>query len=126
MRKPIEFTQHPADFPEGVYRAHCIYVVDGDTYDFLVDLGFLQYTYLTVRLRSLDTPEIFRPSSEEERIRGQGAKARVEDLLLGKPAMLRPFKDSTTFGRFVADVLYWDGAEWKDLAETLDRDGWRK
>ena len=126
MRKPNEFAHHPADFPETTYRAHCNHVTDGDTFDFLVDLGFLQYAYLTVRLRNLDTPEVFRPVSEEEKARGLGAKARVEELLLGKPAMLRPFKDSTTFGRFVADVMYWDGSGWEDLAGTLGREGWRK
>jgi hypothetical protein len=46
-RKPIEFTEHPSAFgdaqSQGLYRGHCRYVVNGDTYDVLIDLGFHDY-----------------------------------------------------------------------------------
>ena len=118
-RKPVEFSNHPAAFGDarakGLYRAHCRYVVDGDTFDVLIDLGFNNYAYETLRLRDVDTPEI----RGEERERGLIAKARVQELLLDKPVLVRSFKDVETFGRFVADVQYWEDGEWLDLGETL-------
>ena len=48
-RKPSVLQDHPVDFADakaaGLYRAVCQYVVDGDTADFLIDLGLYQYAY---------------------------------------------------------------------------------
>jgi len=122
-RKPIEFSEHPAAFDDvraqGLYRAHCRYVVDGDTFDVLIDLGFQNYAYEALRLRDVDTPEI----RGDERERGLAAKARVQELILDTPVLVRSFKDVETFGRFVADVLYWKEGEWLDLGETLVSEG---
>ncbi len=122
-RKPIEFSEHPLTFDEaraqGFCRGHCRYVVDGDTFDMLIDLGFHNFAYETLRLHDVDTPEI----RGEERQRGLEAKARVEELILDRPVLVRSFKDQETFGRFVADVRYWTGSAWSDLGETLVSEG---
>lgn len=127
MRKPHDFKQHPEPFQTGAYRGVVKHVTDGDTLDVFIDLGFLQYAYLTVRLRKIDTPEIFRPGNEEERRRGQEAKAFVEQLLLDKPVMVVPYKDATSFGRFVADIIYFGpGGVWWDLGDAIREAGLEK
>ena len=70
MRKPQEFANHPHKFPDSMeYRAYCKYIVDGDTFDFIIDLGMFTYTYATVRLRDIDTPEIYGRADEETKKR---------------------------------------------------------
>lgn len=118
-RKPSEFVKHPVSFGRaqevGLVRGVCRRVVDGDTYDFFIDLGFNQYAYHTIRLLDVDTPEpappigwdwlpIFRPETEEERKLGRQAAERCRELMLNKPVLLRSYKDAQTFGRFVAEV----------------------
>jgi micrococcal nuclease len=100
MRKPVDFADHPVPV-RGLYRAVCKHVVDGDTFDFLIDLGFNQYAYATVRLNGVNTPEIF---SGTEREWGKKVKTYVEGLLLNRQVELRTKPDAITFGRYVADV----------------------
>jgi endonuclease YncB( thermonuclease family) len=139
VRKPVEFENHPIGFETartiGCYRAVCKNVTDGDTYDVFIDLGMNQYAYLTVRLRGLDTAEIFHPSNLAERTHGLAAKARAEELILQKPVLIRSFKDTETFGRYVADVYYlWpnpmptvgQGYAEVSLATTLREEGFAK
>lgn len=49
------------------YRATVRRVVDGDTIDFDVDLGFYMHAHIRVRLLGVDTPEIYgvKKGSEE-------------------------------------------------------------
>lgn len=114
------FANHPSPFPtDGRYRAICSHVVDGDTFDTLVDLAFGVSSYETLRLHDFDAPEIFHPKSPAERDLGNKAFARCRELLENRAVLLRTFKDDQTFGRYVADVWFWTGTEWKDLAQTL-------
>jgi endonuclease YncB( thermonuclease family) len=125
MRKPVEFVGHPSPYLAGTFRAVCRYVVDGDTFDVFIDLGFLKYAYETIRLRDFDAPELRSPDPVEKQ-RAFDAKARVEALVLDKPVLLVPYKDVETFGRFVAAVQWWDGTGWHDLATTLAVEGFAK
>lgn len=132
MRKPAEFENHPAPYElarqMGFFRAVCKNVTDGDTYDFLIDLGMGKYAYDTVRLHGLDTAEIFHPTSAAERTHGLAAKERVTDLLLGKPVLIKTYKDVETFGRYVADVgiVTANPLTVSDLAEVLRSEGFAK
>ena len=110
------FVDHPAAFDAaglaGVFRALCVAVVDGDTVDLVLDLGFRQYALVTVRLRGVDTPEI-NGRTQDERVRAAAARDRAAALLLDKACLVRSFKDRQTFGRYVAHiwVLPYDGAD---------------
>lgn len=131
MRKPSEFTSHPMSHVEsvqrGVLRAVCKYVTDGDTFDMLISLGMDQYSYATIRLHDLDTPEIFHPSNKAELEHGQAAKARVAGSILDRPVLLKTFRDAETFGRYVADVSYFNGnSAWLSLAYMLRSEGFEK
>jgi endonuclease YncB( thermonuclease family) len=121
-REPIEFGQHPSPFPGGEYRAHCRHVVDGDTFDALIDLGFNQYSYATIRLRGVNSPET-RTKDAGEKLRGVAAANRTRLLIEGKPVVLRSSPDPLTFGRYVADVRFQQEGVWRDLAQTLLAEG---
>ncbi len=122
-RIPPEFIAHFLPFPEQpIYRGVCTYVVDGDTFDVLCDLGFNDYRYITVRLRGVDTPE--RNSSDPaERARALDATRYTAVLILGKQIALTTYKDTQTFGRYVADVSLLQNGVLVDLAGLLREAG---
>jgi micrococcal nuclease len=121
-REPLEFSQHPSPFLGGVFRAVCRHVVDGDTFDVLVDLGFNQYAYATIRLRGIDTPET-RTRDAVEKARGFAARDRTRRLIEGMPVVLQTHPDPGTFGRYVAEVRFLQDGEWRDLAGVLLAEG---
>ena len=96
------------------YEAYCIKVVDGDTYDFRVDLGFGIWNTIRVRLAGYDTPEL-RSKSLAERDHARQAKAFCAQALLGNlgknppTVLLRTEKDRTgKYGRYIARVYFLD------------------
>lgn len=57
-------------------------MVDGDTIDVLIDLGFYVELRERLRLEGIDTPEIYRvPKDSEEYKKGMVAKEYVERRL---------------------------------------------
>ena len=62
------------------YQAQIIRVVDGDTIDVLIDLGFDMHVKERVRLAGVDTPESRTRDDREKRF-GKLATERVEQLL---------------------------------------------
>lgn len=103
-------------------------VVDGDTVDIMVDLGFKTFKEIRVRLKDIDTPEIFRPSCKDELEHGRLAKLFVEHVILHKTITLVTFKDKTgKYGRYLADIVYTeqDGLA-KFLTEELKLAGFEK
>lgn len=108
-RKPPDFEDHPASFSSvtaaGFTRAVCYHVVDGDTADFLIDLGWYHYAYHALRFEGIDTAET-RGTRGAEHALALEAKARVEELLLGRPVLIQARKQAETFGRFVAQIWF--------------------
>ena len=89
------------------YRATIDRVVDGDTFDLVVDVGFYMSLTTRVRLRGVDTPEVKGPERQD----GLRASAYVmERLTPGKVVLIRSYKKGR-FGRFIADVSYVPGVE---------------
>ena len=65
------------------YRCKVLKVVDGDTADVDIDLGFgIVLTDERVRLMGIDTPES-RTSDKVEDLFGEAAKARLKELIAG-------------------------------------------
>lgn len=76
------------------YNAEVVKVVDGDTLDLLVDLGFRVFTKVRCRLCGVDTPEKYGvKKSSEEYQRGVAASDFVEGWLstLGDRVTIRSF-----------------------------------
>ena len=61
------------------YKAKVNRVIDGDTVDILIDLGFGLYKDVKARLWGINAPEISHPKDEEELLRGLATKGRVEE-----------------------------------------------
>ena len=62
------------------YNAKLDRVVDGDTVDALVDLGFNTWKKIRIRMVGMNAPES-RTIDLEEKARGIAAKIRLEELL---------------------------------------------
>lgn len=62
------------------YNAKVVKVVDGDTLDALVDLGFDTWKQVRIRMMGINTPES-RTRDLEEKARGLAAKARLKEIL---------------------------------------------
>lgn len=101
-------------------------IVDGDTYDVVVSLGFGLRAAFRFRLEGLDTPEIFGVNKDsDEYAAGIAAKEFVEDWFDGRDVIARTFKGSGetiglgdgAFGRWLA--AFEDADTDEDLAESL-------
>ena len=62
------------------YEAKLIRVVDGDTVDAMVDLGFSTHRKLRIRFHGMNAPER-RTRDAEEKVRGKAATARLVEIL---------------------------------------------
>jgi len=104
MRRPGEFTDWAGRHPGfGPYAAVVRNVVDGDTIDCLIDVGFNSYLYSTIRLAGIDAPEKNRAVSKDA---GVAAKVYLEQQLpLGTRVVLHTKPDPDSFGRYIAYVV---------------------
>lgn len=82
-------------------------VVDGDTIDFDVDLGFNVRKKVRVRLKNIDTHEIYGVKKEsEEYQKGKKEAEFVEEVLKNADKLaIQSYKNETgKFGRYLAEV----------------------
>ena len=88
------------------YKAIVRRVVDGDTVDVTLDLGFDILYNNRIRLHGIDAPES-RTSDQEEKERGLAAKDRVKELCpVGSTVMIKTTKDGRgKFGRILGEIL---------------------
>tara|TARA_R110002153_G_scaffold251309_1_gene408244 strand:- start:1243 stop:1620 length:378 start_codon:yes stop_codon:yes gene_type:complete len=87
------------------YNAKCVRVVDGDTADFLVDLGFDTWKKVRVRFAGINTPET-RTRDKEEKERGLKAKARVQSIMdMNENKVRLEVHGMGKYGRALADIL---------------------
>ena len=88
------------------YKAIVIKVIDGDTVDVDLDLGFdVMLKKERVRIMGIDTPES-RTRDKEEKKFGLASKARLKELL-GKDTVLvcQKYDAKGKFGRILGDFL---------------------
>jgi len=106
------------------YRARLLRVVDGDTFDFQVDLGFGIKFQERFRLFGADTPEIYGKHATEN---GKIAKEAVEKIFAnnGPEFTVHTYKDKKgKYGRYIADVdILFDEDGNSLLTEQNVRDG---
>jgi micrococcal nuclease len=104
------------------YKVKILDVVDGDTVDVDIDLGFgIILTDERIRIMNIDAPES-RTSDPVEKIFGYAAKNRLEELL-GKEAILITHDDKHgedmkgKFGRILGDFKVDEGTVTEILVE---------
>ena len=94
-------------------------VLDGDTVDARVDLGFKVHFNIRIRLHGINAPET-RTRDREEKQRGFAAKARCKKLLDDAEFVVLESHGVGKFGRCLGS-LWLDGE--RDLAQTLIDEG---
>jgi len=111
--------------PQYTYRATCIHVVDGDTLDLAIDLGFDVHVHHRIRLHGVDTPETYGVRKDgEEYAAGMRATTRVEELVTGTPLIVETLKDRRgKYGRYLARIHFEHEGGWCELARMLVDEG---
>ena len=99
------------------YKAKLDRVIDGDTVDANIDLGFDITIHKRIRLAGIDTPES-RTRDLEEKARGLEAKAKLIELL-GNGNFILESKEVGKYGR-VLGTLYIDSL---NINNTLVKEG---
>ena len=89
------------------YKVYVTRVVDGDTVDVDVDLGFgMVYKKQRVRMMGIDTPES-RTRNLEEKFYGKASKANLIKILDGKEIQMVSH-DKGKFGRILGELFIGD------------------
>jgi len=84
-----------------VYAARCVQVIDGDTLDLDIDLGFFVTLRQRVRLRGIDTPELRGKDKE----RAVAARTEVTIWTDGVELLIRTELDKADkYGRLLAEI----------------------
>jgi len=115
--------------PNYEYRVKITRVVDGDTVDADIDLGFNEFKRDRIRLIGIDTPES-RTRNKKEKALGLKAKARLKELIAEAPVIdgkrgkkavyLKTTKDGKgKFGRILGTLLIGE----QDVCEILINEG---
>ena len=110
-----------------IYRAKLDRVVDGDTVDALIDVGFDIWFKKRIRFKGLDTWES-RTRDLEEKKKGLAAKARTKELLEKVSSKSGYFRLKShglgKYGRVLGEIFIMDkdGKQWS-VNETLITEG---
>ncbi|MEZ4858340.1 MAG: thermonuclease family protein [Flavobacteriaceae bacterium] len=84
------------------YKAKIIDVYDGDTVTAVVDLGFLHFQEMKLRLYGINTPEL----RGEDRDIGIQVRDILRNLILDKEVMIHSYKDKQgKYGRYLATIF---------------------
>jgi len=106
------------------YKAKLMRVVDGDTVDAEIDLGFGVFMKQRIRLYGINTPES-RTRDLEEKERGLAAKARLVEIL-GKEFIIETILNKRgKFGRILGTLhtIVQEGEESININQKLVEEG---
>jgi len=109
------------------YSAKLDRVVDGDTIDLVIDIGFKMTTNQRIRLAYIDTPETFRQKHDSEEYKaGMVSKNFVVKRLEENQNELRieTLKDTGKYGRYIG--IIWLADSETSLNEELVQEGLAK
>lgn len=104
------------------YKINILRVVDGDTVDARVDLGFKVHHNIRIRIYGLNTPET-RTRDLEEKKRGLAAKERLKEMVSDADKIILKSHGVGKFGRCLGSLLMSTGNEEFDVAEKLISEG---
>ena len=88
------------------YKATVHRIIDGDTVDVTIDLGFEMTTKQRIRLYGINTPET-RTRDLEEKKRGKASKARLLELInTGDRQIILQTLKRGKYGRILGKLLH--------------------
>lgn len=97
------------------YKAELLRIVDGDTLDCLVDIGFDVFVKKRVRLFGMDTWES-RTRDLEEKEKGLAAKARLKELIYNNGDKFGLISHELgKYGRVLGTIMLDDGRSANDI-----------
>jgi micrococcal nuclease len=105
------------------YVGKVIRVVDGDTMDAELDLGFGIKMTQRFRIDSFDAPETWRPRNDLEKEHGEKATKRAIELLMNKDLHFKTSKVPGIYGRYGAIITLPDG---RNFATVMIQEGFQK
>ena len=106
----------PASFE---YNGTLVKVLDGDTIDCYIDLGFDLKIKKRIRYMGIDTWES-RTRDKEEKVKGLAAKARNKELLEAGTFKIISY-GTGKFGRVLGEVFVSPEAVGHEISENIDR-----
>ena len=89
------------------YSAVVVKIVDGDTLDCIIDMGFKITTNQRIRLSKINTPETYRRKKDSDEYKaGMAAKNYVKDRLKANKNkfIIETEKDPGVFGRYLGTI----------------------
>jgi micrococcal nuclease len=95
------------------YKAKVEKVVDGDTFDVVIDLGFKITTNQRIRMSGINTPETYNVKKDsEEYQKGMASKMFMEQRLAANNYEIELETEKTTekYGRYLGTVKLADSA----------------
>jgi micrococcal nuclease len=113
------------------YKAKLIKVVDGDTLDAMIDLGFNTWVKKRIRLHGLDAYEV-RTRDKEEKRKGLLAKSRLQQVLEKNDEFRLRSHGVGKYGRCLGDIyivkryIKSDKYHGKSINQMLIREGHAK
>ena len=113
--------------PNYIYRVkEIVRVIDGDTVDVIIDLGFYLNSLKRVRMIDLDTDEM-RGGTIETKQRANMAKDRLEQLLSFGNVYIQTQMDKTgKYGRLLGKFFIVKDSSVIDVNGTLIEEGYQK
>jgi micrococcal nuclease len=103
------------------YKATVHRIIDGDTVDVTIDLGFEMTTKQRIRLYGINTPET-RTRDLEEKKRGKASKARLLELInTGDRQIILQTLKRGKYGRILGKLLHPETKE--NYNRTLLKEG---
>jgi len=105
------------------YKGKILRIVDADTVDAELDLGFGITMTQRFRINDYDAPETWKPRNEKEKEHGSAATKRATELLVGKEILFKSSKVPGIYGRYGATIWLEDG---RDFAEVMISEGFSK
>lgn len=86
------------------YAAKVTKIVDGDTVDVEIDLGFDVTIKQRLRLKGIDTPETKTKNKEEKELGLKAKRITEECIRCAKSIVIRTHKDDK-YGRMLAEII---------------------
>jgi len=109
------------------YKATVSHIVDGDTIDIIIDLGFKITTNQRIRLKEINTPETYNvKKTSEEYKKGMLAKEFVQQRLLANnnEIIVETDKETGKYGRYIGVI--WLADNETSLNDELVNKGFAK
>ncbi|MES2676731.1 MAG: DUF1016 N-terminal domain-containing protein [Pseudomonadota bacterium] len=98
--------------PTYLYKAKIIDVIDGDTLNLYIDLGFQIHKEQRIRLANLDCPELNTPEGKKSHQFVQNKLAKVSFIMIQT-------RKADIYGRYIAHIFY-DPSNKKTDAEIFE------